>query len=60
MEMLVGKIFDLAFMPAMNGERVPVPPGGTWPGDRVPTGLLGVFDAQPVCLDSKSESFLLS
>lgn len=28
MEVLVGKIFDLAFMPAMNGERVPVPPWG--------------------------------
>lgn len=56
--MLVGKIFDLAFMPAMNGERGC--PRGAWPGDQGVTGLLDIFDAQLFHLSSIPETFTLS
>ena len=58
MEVLVGKIFDLAFMPAMNGERGC--PRGAWPVDQGVTGLLGIFDAQLFHLNSIPETFTLS
>lgn len=58
LEVLVGKIFDLAFMPAMNGERGC--PRGAWPGDQEVTGLLGIYDAQLFHLNSIPETFTLS
>ena len=61
LEVLVGKIFDLAFMPAMNGERgCPRDPQGAWPGDQEVTGLLGIYDAQLFHLNSIPETFTLS
>ena len=58
LEVLVGKIFDLAFMPAMNGERGC--PRAAWPGDQEVTGLLGLYDAQLFHLNSIPETFTLS
>lgn len=58
MEVLVEKIFDLAFMPTMNGESgcLHLWELVAWvPGD---TGLLGMLDVHLSYLNSISEHFL--
>lgn len=61
LEVLVGKIFDLAFLPAMNGESYARPPQGCVAWGLVAAGLAGIIlDTQPFCRNRISENFILS